>query len=221
MHPVYRKRCERDGLGLETMWLGEEDVDDQERALIRRDCTAAGLPIISVACVAIGLTDFNSSVQRFHLGRVDAHLEMAHEFEVRNLLLVLGEYIWQQEVIPPLEQWATAARHVRALGEHAAALGLEIALELEPFQLSLLNDVPGMVRFLAAVDHPAVRANLDISHLALAHQPPSVEAPRGAWRMFIFRIAMARFTVISRRAGAWLTFPLTSRPSSGWGSTTR
>ena len=25
MHPVYRKRCERDGLGLETMWLGEYD----------------------------------------------------------------------------------------------------------------------------------------------------------------------------------------------------
>ena len=105
---------------------------------------------------------------------------MAHEFEARNLLLVLGEYIWQKEVIPPLEQWATAVRHVRTLGEHAAALGLEIALELEPFQLSLLNDVPSMVRFLADVDHPAVKANLDISHLALAHQPPSaVEALRG------------------------------------------
>jgi Calcium binding len=27
MHPVYRKRCERDGLGLEAMWLGEEDLE--------------------------------------------------------------------------------------------------------------------------------------------------------------------------------------------------
>jgi len=62
----------------------------------------------------------------------------------------------------------------------AAALGLEIALELEPFQLSLLNDVPSMARFLADVDHPAVQANLNISHLALAHQPPAaVEALRG------------------------------------------
>src|SRR5207302_11439773 len=24
--PVYRKRCERDGLGLESMWLGEDDI---------------------------------------------------------------------------------------------------------------------------------------------------------------------------------------------------
>ena len=105
---------------------------------------------------------------------------MAHEFEARNLLLVLGEYIWQQEVIPPQEQWTTAVQHVRALGEHAASLGLEIALELEPFKLSLLNDVPSMARFLADVDHPAVQANLDISHLALAQQPPSaIEALRG------------------------------------------
>ena len=198
------------------------DIDDQERTLIRRECAAAGLPIISVACVAVGLTDFNPSVQRFHLGRVSAYLDMAHEFEARNLLLVLGEYIWQKEVIPPLEQWTTAVGHVRTLGEHAAALGLEIALELEPFELSLLNDVPSMARFLADVDHPAVKANLDISHLALAHQPPSaVEALRGRVAMFIFPIAMARFTATSRRAGAWLTFPLTSKPSSGWESTTR
>src|SRR3954452_22729579 len=26
MHPVYKKRCERDGLELESMWLGDEDL---------------------------------------------------------------------------------------------------------------------------------------------------------------------------------------------------
>jgi D-psicose/D-tagatose/L-ribulose 3-epimerase len=50
-------------------------------------------------------------------------------------------------------------------------LGLEIALELEPFHLSLLNDVTSMARFLDDVGHPAVKANLDISHLVLADQP--------------------------------------------------
>ncbi len=156
------------------------DLNGQERALIRRECAAAGLPIISVACVAVGLVDFNPSVQRFHLDRVSAFLDMAQEFQARNLLLVLGEYIWQKEVIPPQDQWATAIKHVRTLGERATALGLEIALELEPFQLSLLNDVPSMLRFLTEVDQPAVKANLDISHLALAHQSPSsIETLRG------------------------------------------
>src|SRR5919199_1359708 len=30
MHPVYKKRCERDGLELETIWLGEEDLEPDD-----------------------------------------------------------------------------------------------------------------------------------------------------------------------------------------------
>jgi sugar phosphate isomerase/epimerase len=150
------------------------DIDVKEKRLIRDECRKAELPIISVACVAVGLIDFNPSVQRFHLDRVKAYLEMAYLFEARNVLLVLGEYIWQQEVIPPGEQWSTAVSHLRTLGEIAEGLGLEIALELEPFKLSLLNDVASMARFLDQVGRPAVKANLDISHLVLARQPASL-----------------------------------------------
>lgn len=148
------------------------DIDIRERKLIKDACDTLGLPIISVPCVAIGLIDFNPSVQRFHLKRCRNYLEMAYEFEARNLLLVLGEYIWQKEVIPPREQWETGVRNVRALGEIAEDLDLEIALELEPFALSLLRDVDGMARFLDEVDHPSVKANLDISHLVLSREPP-------------------------------------------------
>lgn len=148
------------------------DADARERALIRTECAAAGLPVSSVACVAAGLIDFNPSVQRFHLGRCRAYLDFAYELGAANVLLVLGEYIWERQVIPPAEQWATGVRHLKALGDHAADLGLRIALELEPFKLSLLNDVPSMVRFLEEVDHPAVGANIDISHLHLARSKP-------------------------------------------------
>ena len=53
----------------------------------------------------------------------------------------------------------------------AADFGLQIALELEPFKLSLINNVDTMVRFLDDVNHPAVRANIDVSHLQLSHTP--------------------------------------------------
>ncbi|MFO0907610.1 MAG: sugar phosphate isomerase/epimerase [Isosphaeraceae bacterium] len=150
------------------------DSDVKERKLIKDECDAAGLPIISVCCVALGLVDFNPSVQRFHVERVKAYLDTVYQFEARNLLLVLGEYVWQQEVIPPAEQWATGVKHVRTLGQYAEGLGLEIALELEPFRLSLLNDVASMARFLDEVDLPNVKANLDISHLVLAQQPAAL-----------------------------------------------
>lgn len=156
------------------------DLDVRERKLIKDACDRLELPIVSVACVAVGLIDFNPSVQRFHLDRARRYLDLVYEFEGRNLLLVLGEYIWDRQVIAPEEQWDAAVRGLRSLGDHAAALGVEIALELEPFRLSLLNDVPSMLRFLDDVDHPAVRANLDISHLVLAGQgPEAVAALRG------------------------------------------
>ncbi|MBX9585562.1 MAG: sugar phosphate isomerase/epimerase [Gemmataceae bacterium] len=148
------------------------DIDAKERKLIRTECERAGLPVVSVACVAVGLIDFNPAVQRFHLDRCRAHLDFCYELGARNLLLVLGEYIWDRQVIPPAEQWATGVRHLKTLGGYAAGLGLEIALELEPFKLSLLNDVPNMVRFLDDVGHPAVRANIDVSHLQLAGAKP-------------------------------------------------
>ena len=30
MHPIYRKRCERDGLEMQSMWLGEEDLEPDD-----------------------------------------------------------------------------------------------------------------------------------------------------------------------------------------------
>lgn len=147
------------------------DLDVRERRLIPRECQRAGLPIISIACVAVGLIDFNPSVQRFSIDRVKKYLDLAYEYEAQNVLLVLGEYIWQKEVIPPAEQWQTAVTNTRILGEYAEMLGVQIALELEPFQLSLLNDVGTMSRFIDDVGLPSVRANIDISHMVLSQTP--------------------------------------------------
>jgi sugar phosphate isomerase/epimerase len=161
-------------LGFDTIDIFADplDIDVRERQLIRRECERLELPIVSICCVATGLIDFNPSVQRFHVDRVAKYLDLAYEFSAKNVLLVLGEYIWNREVIPPEEQWATGVENCQRLGDYAAELGLQIALELEPFHLSLLNNVDNMVRFIDDVDHEAVRANIDVSHLCLAHVAP-------------------------------------------------
>ena len=84
----------------------------------------------------------------------------------------MGEYIWNREVIRPADQWAFAVEHCKRLGNYAAELGVQIALELEPFPLSLLNNIDNMVRFIDDVNHPAVKANIDVSHLCLAKVAP-------------------------------------------------
>jgi sugar phosphate isomerase/epimerase len=131
------------------------------------------LPIVSLACVAVGLIDFNPSVQRFSLERVRAYLDFAYELEAKNVLLVLGEYIWEREVIAPADQWKWGVENTRRLGEYAESLGLQIAIELEPFHLSLVNSVDAMLRFLKEVQCPAVGANIDVSHLVLAGEKPA------------------------------------------------
>lgn len=169
-------------IGFDTVDIFADPLDTsvEERRRIRSVCEEIDLPIISVACVALGLIDFNPSVRRFHLDRCRQYLDMTTEFNGKNLLLVLGEYVWQKEVIPPAEQWQFGVDALRELGEYARSLGLEIVMEMEPFRESLLNDVPKMKRFLDDVDCESVKANVDISHLVLADQmPDSLELLRG------------------------------------------
>jgi len=167
------QRTKEIGFDTVDIFVDPLDIDIRERRLIKNECDRLDLPIVSIACVAVGLIDFNPSVQRFHVERVKKYLDLAYEYDAKNVLLVLGEYIWNQEVIPPAEQWRTALENCRILGDYAEELDVQIALELEPFPLSLVNSVETMVRFLDDCNHDAIRANIDISHLHLAHVAPA------------------------------------------------
>ena len=144
------------------------EIGARERRAIRKTCQAHALPVTSVVCCALGIADFNRTVRAFHVDRAKSFMDFACELEAGNLLLVLGEYIWQQEVIAPEDQWKWAVEQVQTLAEHANELGLEIAIELEPFSLSIVNTIARLSKFLDDVKRPEVKANVDISHLALA-----------------------------------------------------
>ena len=47
MHPIYKKRCERDGLELESMWLGEDDLeaDDGGHVPIEQPTAIVTIPL--------------------------------------------------------------------------------------------------------------------------------------------------------------------------------
>jgi len=161
-------------LGFDTvdLFVDPLDLDPTERRLIADECLRLELPIVSLCCVAVGLIDLNPGVRRFHQDRVRKYLDLTAEYRGKNVLLVLGEYIWNQEVIPPAEQWAWAVEAGRELGRYAAERGVEIVIELEPFPLSLVNNVDAMVRYLDDVGVPTVKANIDVSHLVLSKVRP-------------------------------------------------
>jgi sugar phosphate isomerase/epimerase len=148
-------------------------ISKKEVSLVARASEKLNLPIISLPVVSVGLVDFNEPVREFHLERTKKFIELAAQWGARNVLLVLGEYIWQREVIPAEAQWQWGIETCRRLGDYAAKRNIDIALELEPFRLSLLNNIEAMVRFVDECNHPRVRANIDISHLMLSDSSPA------------------------------------------------
>ena len=161
-------------IGFDTVDLFAEamTITAAEKKLISDTCRKEKLPIVSCVVVATGIVDFNDPVRDYHVERVKKHVDLAAEFGAKNVLLVLGEYIWQKEVIPPEAQWQWGVDACKILGDYAGKQGIDIALELEPFRLSLLNNVSEMVRFVDDCGHPHVKANIDISHLVLSDSSP-------------------------------------------------
>ena len=89
------------------------------------------------------------------------------------MLLVLGEYIWEQEVIPPAEQWQTGvkqlprARRLRGRPGRADRAGAGAVPAVAGQQRRYDGPLP---RRRAII--PAVKANIDVSHLLLAKVQP-------------------------------------------------
>jgi sugar phosphate isomerase/epimerase len=162
-------------IGFDTVDIFTEayGISRKEVNLVANTTAKYSLPIVSLPVVATGLVDFNDPVREFHVERCKKFIDLAKTWGARNILLVLGEYIWQREVIPPKEQWQWGIDTCRRLGDYADRRKIDIALELEPFRMSMLNSVREMARFVDDCNHPRVRANIDISHLVLSDTSPT------------------------------------------------
>jgi D-psicose/D-tagatose/L-ribulose 3-epimerase len=161
-------------IGFDTVDIFTEamGIAPEEVTRVAQTCERLGLPVVSLPVVSVGLVDFNDPVREFHIERTKKFIDLAKTWGAKNVLLVLGEYIWQREVIPAKLQWYWGIETCHRLGDYADKQGVDIALELEPFRLSLLNNVDSMVRFVDECNHPRVRANIDISHLVLSDTSP-------------------------------------------------
>jgi D-psicose/D-tagatose/L-ribulose 3-epimerase len=154
-------------IGFESVDLITDPLDLTEAELEQAvaDARSLPLPVAGGVCVALGIADFNPSVQRFHTERAKRHLDFAAQVGASNMLLVIGDYLWKKEVIPPEEQWDAAVSNAREVAQHAESLGLEVALELEAYEWSYVNSIDEMVRFLDAVGVDTMMANADLNHL--------------------------------------------------------
>jgi hypothetical protein len=101
MHPVYRKRCERDGLELESMWLGEGDIEPDAGgpAVIEQPVSIATRPLDEKdqddrVRIALGLTGDDPLP-----GVDDDTLRAYHRYLAANLAFPF-EAKWEPEYGP-------------------------------------------------------------------------------------------------------------------------
>ena len=94
-------------IGFDTVDIFTEalGISEREVRLVGDTTQKLGLPIVSLPVVAVGLIDFNEPVREFHVERCKKFIDLAQTWRARNILLVLGEYTWQREVIPAAAQW--------------------------------------------------------------------------------------------------------------------
>jgi sugar phosphate isomerase/epimerase len=143
-------------------------TSDDGRRQIKEACEELGLPIRSAVCIALGLVDFVPAVRRFTLDRCKAYIDQQAYFGGRNVLLVVGEYYCDLQVFSKEQIFGLVAENLRELAEHAEAQEIELAIELEPFKHAVANSVHELADLIRLVDHPAVKANADVSHLHLS-----------------------------------------------------
>jgi sugar phosphate isomerase/epimerase len=105
-------------------------ISPEEKRIIASTCEKEDIPIVSLPVVAMGLIDFNEPVRDFHVTRCKRFINLAAEFEAKNTVLVLGEYLCQREVIPADDQWRWSIGTCRILGGYARRKNVDIALEL-------------------------------------------------------------------------------------------
>jgi D-psicose/D-tagatose/L-ribulose 3-epimerase len=147
------------------------------RAEYVRGVESSGLPALSIICTALGLSDFNPAVRDYHIERACNVIELGAELgTVRNLLFVPGDYIFQGRLLPRRQEWDRVVDATRQVGTRAAQHGLEVAIELLPFEYAFVRTLDDMERLLDDVDLPNVKAGIDISHLWLERIEPDALA---------------------------------------------
>jgi D-psicose/D-tagatose/L-ribulose 3-epimerase len=157
-------------LGFDAYDVAEDplELDDAERRAMREASEELDLPIRSSICIALGLVDFTPAVRRFTLERCRAFVDQQAYLGGRNVLLVAGEYYCDLQVFNAQQIFELVADNIRALAEYAEPAGIELAIELEPFENAVAGSVHELARLIRRIDHPSVKANADISHLHLS-----------------------------------------------------
>jgi len=170
-----KQEAKRIGFDTLDLFIGFDPgrMSPTERRDYVADIRSVDLPINSLVCTCLGLSDFNPAVRSYHIERAKNVLDLASECSANNLCFVPGEYMFQRRLVPAENEWKLVVDATQQVGRHAAERRLELAIELLPFDFAFIRTLDDMERFLDAVGLANVKATVDISHFWLMRVSPA------------------------------------------------
>ncbi len=120
------------------------DTPASTREAQRKALQECGLPCSSFIVAANGLTDFVPEMRKFSVGYVKQQVDLGLSLGSPTMVLVLGNYSYEQREFKPAVQWEWALEGVREIADYCNSHGIEIALEYVPYRFYLLNSVSEM-----------------------------------------------------------------------------
>ena len=178
----------------------------------------AGLPVLSVVCTCLGLSDFNDAVRDYHLERACAVVDLAASFRPRGTCCSCRASTCSSGACSRRRTSGSASStRARRVGSRAAERGLEVAIELLPFEFAFVRSLDDMERLLDEVGLPNVKAAIDVSHLwRSGSSRPRSTGSRAASRRSTSPTATAKATVTSRPDAGRRRSRTTWRSCTSW-----
>lgn len=160
--------------GAEWISVTEEahHITEERRRQLRVAAEATGTPIMMTACHAFGLSDPRDAVREFNVAWAQRQVDLTVDLGARRMKVLLGEWIWRG-MWPNALQWRLEVDTLRRLCDYAEQRSVVLSIELEPLENSFVNDPHSLARMLTDVASPALRANVDTSHMAVRGTPAS------------------------------------------------
>lgn len=156
------------------------DLSPQLKRSMVEALRETGLPCLNFTVVVTSLIDLNADIRRMTIDWAKRQADIGYEFGSSKMILVPGEYVWEEQEVPPKVQWDWAVEGIREIADYADGLGIKTGLEFETPKHNIINSVDSVVRMLDGVGRPYVQANLDFVHMyVVGDGPEAIRKVRG------------------------------------------
>lgn len=138
-------------------YLSQAEKDEAARIIQGEGLTVSGM--VSLFQTSAAMPDKKAEVQNWDY--MLQCFDFAEQVGAKQLTYLPGD---RTRNVSQETAWECSVNFARRCASEAKKRGLYLALEVEPLLSQVVHDVPGTKRFLAEVDSPYFRLNIDTGH---------------------------------------------------------